>query len=150
MPGLTFSVPDHSSDLKARSGVSHDNVRNPHLLPVFGDGEHVTPILYLPPLLSSLPNDHPKPELSKPPKNLPLATEARLPDIDPASVSLHRALHYFRPINDQYAALPYEDAFNWDELELPEEDGMHPPFSFFFGMTDETFEKRTGVVLRSL
>ncbi|GJJ06189.1 hypothetical protein Clacol_000378 [Clathrus columnatus] len=125
MPGLTFTVPDHSSELRLRSHHLSDDeaaTRNPHSLPVFGQNEPTTPILYLPPLLSSLPDNYPLPQLPKSPKCLPLATETRLPDIDPASLSLHRALHYFRPLHDQYAATPYEESFNWDELELPEED----------------------------
>lgn len=124
MPGLTFTVPDYSTDLQARANVLHDDTRNPHSLPVFSESEPSrSPILYLPPLLSSLPDTFPRRELQLSPVCQPLATEARLPDIDPASVNLHHALHYFRPLDDQYAANPYEEAFNWDELNLPEEDG---------------------------
>lgn len=51
----------------------------------------------------------------------PLKTETHLPDIDPASLYLHKALHYFRPVTTEYAETPYEAAFNWDELRLPDE-----------------------------
>jgi hypothetical protein len=51
-----------------------------------------------------------------------LTTETRLPYIDPVSLSLHRALHYFRPLNDKYASRAYGEAFNWDELRLPEDE----------------------------
>lgn len=75
-------------------------------------------MLYLPPLLSSLPDQlAPIPIDSAKP---PLVTETRLPDIDPASLSLHKALHHFTPLDTNYAATPYADAFNWSELVLPE------------------------------
>lgn len=103
--------------------ASHEHTeRDPHLLPVITD-ESLTqprePVLYLPPLLSSLPPQYPHIE---PPADLPpLHTETRLPNIDPASLSLHRSLHHFKP-RPKYAALSYAQAFNWDELELPEEE----------------------------
>ena len=118
MPGLTFTIPDHATELESRA--NHDPLRNPHHLPTFESGAS-GPILYLPPLLSSLPASYPSPQ--KPLHNPPVITQTRLPDIDPASLSLHRALHHFRPQDDQYAARPYSEAFKWDELELPEEDG---------------------------
>lgn len=124
MPGLTFTVPTHHDELQSRT--SHDPARDPHHLPKFSsDVAHDHPILYLPPLLSSLPESYPASEI--PLHNPPLTTETRLPDIDPASLSLHRALHHFRPINGHYASNPYNEAFNWDELELPVDDGgcMH-------------------------
>ena len=102
--------------------------RDPHILPTFSRSQ--SPILYLPPLLSSLPEGikHPGYPLSPPlppstpgaPK--PLSTTARLPTIDRASLALHRALHGFRPVTDEYATVPYAEAFNWDEMLLPEED----------------------------
>lgn len=101
--------------------------RDPHVLPTFSRSQ--SPILYLPPLLSSLPEGvvHPgyplsAPAISSPGAPKPLSTTARLPTIDHASLSLHRALHHFRPLTDEYALVPYADAFNWDELELPEDD----------------------------
>lgn len=48
--------------------------------------------------------------------------EARLPAIDSVSLSLHIALHNFHPITPDYAEAPYAEAFNWDELTLPEEE----------------------------
>ncbi|KAF8586705.1 hypothetical protein K439DRAFT_1386773 [Ramaria rubella] len=119
MPGLTFTIPNHPAELLSRS--DHDSSRDPHNIPTFEPGTS-TPILYLPPLLSSLPASYPTPQLETSLHHPPLITETRLPDIDPASLSLHRALHYFRPIDDQYAARPYTSAFHWDQLQLPEED----------------------------
>jgi hypothetical protein len=46
-------------------------------------------------------------------------TDSHLPDIDIASLELHDVLANFRPIKDDYASLPYEDAFNWSDLHLP-------------------------------
>jgi len=99
---------------------NHQNAHDPHKFPSFkalGLGE---PLLYLPPLLSSLParfapdfkvdDDNPESQFS---------TETRLPDIDPASLSLHKALHNFRPITQNYASIPYDEAFNWSQLKLP-------------------------------
>ena len=96
---------------------------DPHHLPEF-DSTTLTaptaPILYLPPLLSSLPHgyNHTFPnQLDK--HRRPLNTETRLPDIDPASLALHKALHHFQPTTGEYAETPYEQAFNWSELQLP-------------------------------
>ena len=78
------------------------------------------PDRFLPPLLSSLPHgvSHtPAPSPDQP----PLTTEAHLPDIDPASLSLHKALHYFSPISPHYATQPYAESFNWSSLKLPED-----------------------------
>jgi hypothetical protein len=46
----------------------------------------------------------------------PLNTKTRLPGIYLVSLSLHRALHHFRPLSDGYADMPYAEGF---ELELP-------------------------------
>ena len=96
--------------------------QDPHQLPDFDESNSQSPrrpILYLPPLLSKLPPgfSHPPPELLG--AYRPLATETHLPDIDPASLQLHKALHHFHPVTDEYAETPYESAFNWDELVLP-------------------------------
>jgi hypothetical protein len=77
-----------------------------------------SPILYLPPLLSPLPVHVSR---QSPPRDGPshevLAEFAtRLPDIDPASLDLHQALHHFRPLKGGYALEPYQEAFNWSEL----------------------------------
>jgi hypothetical protein len=105
--------------------------KDPHQFPTF-DPQHLaesnTPVLYLPPLLSSLPADVQQASIDihdiiKSNNDLyqpPLTTATRLPDIDPASLSLHKALHHFRPLSADYASVPYAEAFNWDELELPE------------------------------
>ncbi|KAF9222503.1 hypothetical protein BS17DRAFT_708297 [Gyrodon lividus] len=100
-----------------------DNERNPHEFPTFSSKSLTKPIstlLYLPPLLSSLP--YGLPALPTPTGRPPLITETRLPDIDPVSLSLHKALHHFHPLADDYARLPYARAFNWSELELPEDE----------------------------
>jgi len=79
-----------------------------------------TPVLYLPPLLSALPEGlASRPIISE---NPPVVTQTRLPDIDPASLSLHKALHHFKPVNSDYASTPYSEAFNWTELVLPADD----------------------------
>ena len=101
-------------------------LRFPHDCRVFDKGTLVNPgepILYLPPFLSTLPDElayaSPEPtstgRVTKP-------TEAHLPDIDSASLSLHKALHDFGPVTEDYATVPYVEAFNWGELDLPEED----------------------------
>lgn len=96
--------------------------RDPHDLPDFSSSNPQTsPVLFLPPLLSSLPlglSHTPAPSPDQP----PLTTETHLPNIDPASLSLHKALHYFSPVNPYYATQPYEESFNWDSLKLPEDD----------------------------
>ncbi|KAI0793230.1 hypothetical protein C8Q75DRAFT_550689 [Abortiporus biennis] len=97
---------------------------DPHRLPEFNSTSLTSPsapILYLPPLLSSLPQgyNHAFPPSSDKPYK-PLNTESRLPDIDPASLALHKALHEFRPITAEYAETAYAEAFNWGDLQLPE------------------------------
>jgi hypothetical protein len=99
--------------------------RNPHDLPVFGEKTLTNPsepILYLPPFLSSLPPAHVNTMLPISTGRIPKRTEAHLPDIDGPSLSLHKALHNFAPITEKYASSSYADTFNWDELDLPEED----------------------------
>ncbi|KAH9083427.1 hypothetical protein EDB83DRAFT_2502485 [Lactarius deliciosus] len=101
-----------------------DPHHDPHDPPILGKQAHIhsdQPILYLPPLLSSLPCSFPS-HTHASTDRVPKTTEARLPDINPASLSLHRALHNFYPLTDDYAATTYAEAFNWGELELPEED----------------------------
>jgi hypothetical protein len=95
--------------------------QDPHQFPSFhalGLGE---PLLYLPPLLASLPAQYSS-DIEISVDNPPLATETRLPDIDPVSLSLHKALHNFRPATQDYAAVPYDEAFNWSELKLPSQE----------------------------
>jgi hypothetical protein len=100
--------------------------RDPHDLPVF-DRDTLTnpsePILYLPPFLSSLPPAHVN-STSAPTSTgrVPKATDSRLPDIDGPSLALHKALHNFTPITEKYASTSYAEAFNWGDLDLPEED----------------------------
>lgn len=73
------------------------------------------PILYLPPLLSGLPHNH----TCDHEQHANHEFDTRLPDIDPASLALHQALHYFSPHDSQYAATDYDSAFNWSDLALP-------------------------------
>ncbi|KAF9452371.1 hypothetical protein P691DRAFT_697331 [Macrolepiota fuliginosa MF-IS2] len=130
---VTFAHPPHPSELVQQHAsasypaASTSKERNPHDVPIFDSKsliEPTAPILYLPPLLSSLPEKiNVAPEEAAPnPEYPPLVTETRLPDIDPASLSLHKALHRFRPLTPDYAATPYAEAFNWDELILPQDE----------------------------
>ncbi|PCH43857.1 hypothetical protein WOLCODRAFT_104321 [Wolfiporia cocos MD-104 SS10] len=98
--------------------------RDPEQRPVFLPGlAHSSPILYLPPILSTLPIGlihNPPPTLPPSKDAVPLYTDSCLPTIDNASMALHRALYNFRPITPKYAAVPYPEAFNWNEFELPD------------------------------
>lgn len=92
----------------------------PDLRPVVPPPE----LLYLPPLLSLLPSQTPPLENTKPfsfEKPTVGFTTSRLPRVDEASVALHYALHAFQPTTTDYAYAPYDEAFNWGGLELPEE-----------------------------
>lgn len=121
----TFAHPPHPSELVSQHAPATSGERNPHNLPTF-DSESLikptAPVLYLPPLLSSLPDkvNIPAEDIPVNPKFPPLVTKTRLPDIDPASLSLHKALHQFKPLTPDYAVTSYTDAFNWEELLLPE------------------------------
>ena len=111
---LRFSHPPHPSE-----------TRDPHNIPNFDpQSKSDEPVLYLPPILSSLPDQC---SATEAPSNLdssspPIMTETRLPDIDPISLSLHKALHHFKPITPDYANTPYGQAFNWSELKLPKDE----------------------------
>lgn len=100
-----------------------------HQLPTFDENHGEQEILYLPPLLSSLPAEHGhdhehdhKHESDHDGKEVPLRTETHLPSIDPVSLSLHRALHKFKPLDSKYASTPYGESFNWAKLDLPLEE----------------------------
>lgn len=122
---LTFSHPkfEHTAELRRRECGSSTIQRNPHDLPTF-DSNSLThpqvPVLYLPPLLSSLPEQHPS--VLVPTDHPPVITATRLPDIDPTSLSLHKALHFFNPVDADYASKHYAEAFNWSQLVLPEDE----------------------------
>lgn len=125
--GLTLhprpSEPINDSALDDAQLMHQPKERDPHVIPTFTTESLTKPsstVLYLPPLLSSLPHDLPIHPISL--DRPPLVTETRLPDIDPVSLSLHKALHYFRPLSEDYAALPYALAFNWSELQLAEDE----------------------------
>src|SRR6266545_8169121 len=82
------------------------NARDPHQLPAFNSQlEFDEPLLYLPPLLSSLPEQYTEIDVEVNSRFPPVATETRLPNIDPASLSLHKALHAFRPVTLDYATV---------------------------------------------
>ncbi|TFK44676.1 hypothetical protein BDQ12DRAFT_661373 [Crucibulum laeve] len=128
---VAFAHPPHPAqalsksptvELSTNAPQGSDN-RDPHTIPTF-DSKSLTepeePVLYLPPLLSSLPEQFTAAEL--PPRYPPLTTETRLPDIDPASLSLHKALHHFKPLSPYYADHAYGEAFNWSQLVLPEDE----------------------------
>lgn len=119
-PQIQTPTPTTSQDvLQADVHNEHD----PHHLPEFDEIDLAAPphsILYLPPLLSKLPEGYS--HYHDPSRKFkPLSTETHLPDIDSVSLSLHKALHQFHPVTDEYAKTPYEEAFNWNELELPED-----------------------------
>lgn len=69
--------------------------------------------------LSSLPERY---YVEDPSLKSSVLTTARLPNIDPTSVSLHKALHRFRPLTSDYAITDYAQAFNWAELKLPKDE----------------------------
>ena len=120
-PTLTFASSPASSISEL---VLKDLPYDPHVPPFIGKEAPVhfdQPILYLPPLISSLPCSFPN-HTHTSTDRVPKITEARLPDIDAASLSLHRALHNFAPLTENYAATSYAEAFNWDELDLPVDD----------------------------
>lgn len=96
------------------------NVSAHHRLPSTTDHISATPILYLPPLLSPLPG-HVEHHTHSPSEEQLSSFSTHLPDIDPASLALHQALHHFRPKDTHYAAREYSDAFNWTELGLSED-----------------------------
>ncbi|KAI0266759.1 hypothetical protein BC834DRAFT_873394 [Gloeopeniophorella convolvens] len=113
------------SPVSTFSDLPPESPRDPHSLPVFSDRtltHPAKPILYLPPLLSSLPHQYPVHTPSVSTGVTPKTTETRLPDIDPASLSLHKALHHFVPVTEKYAGASYAEAFNWHELDLPEDE----------------------------
>lgn len=122
-----------------------------HTLPSVEDEIKISsaPILYLPPLLSPLPEhghehdhnhdnhhdyEHSQVEvrevigLDDSRQTLSESNEqvdplrdftTRLPHIDPASLALHQTLHHFKPLSNAYASLPYDKAFNWSSLVSP-------------------------------
>ncbi|KAJ7262185.1 hypothetical protein B0H12DRAFT_1231234 [Mycena haematopus] len=118
---VTFAHPPHLSNYTTPGSLSlvGADKRDPHNVPVYDD-KRASPVLYLPPLLSSLPAAFPSTPF--PSENSPVVTQTRLPDIDPVSLSLHKALHYFQPSDEHYARHPYDEAFNWDQLVLPEQE----------------------------
>jgi len=87
-----------------------------HHLPPVTASIPSNPILYLPPLLSPLPHEHSNHHHTGPSEEELSDFNTRLPDIDPASLVLHQALHRFSPIDGQYARLGYSTAFNWEDL----------------------------------
>lgn len=119
LPSSPSHLSDSDSTWQRRTSVEHH-----HTLPPVSSSIPTDPILYLPPLLSPLPahartQEQPYPahgvEVSARPD--PLSDfSSRLPDIDPASLVLHRALHRFAPVDEKYSRRRYDQAFNWSEL----------------------------------
>jgi len=118
-----FAHPPHPGvGLKVTFPLDAPGARDPHTVPDFDkDSVSSDPLLYLPPLISSLP-ERLKWDSPGNPRFPPIVTETRLPDIDPASLSLHKMLHHFKPLTPNYADTPYAEAFNWSELQLPVEE----------------------------
>ena len=115
------------SDLSPNDTLSSltNKERAAHELPDFEAADPTRPILYLPPLLSKLPQMYDKDDHKlhpHPTEPGPLHTETHLPSIDPVSLSLHRALHKFKPLDDKYSSTTYGVSFNWAQLELPEDE----------------------------
>lgn len=111
-PGPSTLQAENPAPVSSADAHAH-NAHDPHQLPTFSaTSPPRDSILYLPPLLSSLPHATAT-SLS--------GTATRLPSIDPASLSLHKALHNFRVVTSEYASVPYAEAFNWDELALEPE-----------------------------
>lgn len=124
---VEFQPFEHDSQKDQSIGSSPSTIdgreRDPHQPPALDSESFTNPTsatLYLPPLLSSLPPGVEVPVIQS--DRPPLVTKTRLPDIDPVSLSLHKALHYFRPLSSEYASLPYAGAFNWLALDLPLEE----------------------------
>ncbi|KAK8864204.1 hypothetical protein IAR55_001450 [Kwoniella newhampshirensis] len=121
--------------------IDANQVSSHHSLPSTTDEISTDPILFLPPLLSPLPHDHNHNhnhahdqdhdhdhderagagarQLVQGLIDALKGFETRLPNIDPASLALHQALHHFRPLGSDYASTGYDEAFNWQELSLP-------------------------------
>lgn len=128
-PPLSVSSSISSVDTDSSSDTSNSEVlsaeqpdvsvssesRDVHQLPTYSAAPP-EPILYLPPLLSSLPQGYT--HRARPSLPRTLTTESCLPTINPTSLALHRALHHFRTVTTEYATVPYASAFNWSELVL--------------------------------
>ena len=108
-----LSLPS-SPGLEGYRRKSFDEIH--HHLPPVSASVPSDPILYLPPLLSPLPHQHNDHQHPGPTEQELSNFATRLPDIDPASLVLHQALHRFSPVDDQYAKRRYSTAFNWDDL----------------------------------
>lgn len=109
----------HSHDRHSDDPLDPTHVEAHHHLPTASDPIPADPILYLPPLLSPLPEHARHSHKHSGPTEEELSSfSTRLPDIDPASLALHQALHHFAPIDSFYASREYSSAFNWSSLEL--------------------------------
>lgn len=118
---VALTHPPHpASEAKVPAALERSTSRDLHVIPDFDLlPSQVKPVLYLPPLLSSLPEHLSSEHTPDASEYQTLSTETRLPDIDPSSLSLHKALHRFKPTTPKYASTPYAEAFNWSELQLP-------------------------------
>ncbi|WVQ82401.1 hypothetical protein IAT38_004529 [Cryptococcus sp. DSM 104549] len=109
----THRTGSHSHSPLARSRSPHSPSRSPRTR------AQAIPVPSPPP--SSSPGQDSREKLAEGGEQVdPLRDfETRLPDIDPASLALHQALHRFKPTTGAYAATPYPEAFNWANLSLP-------------------------------
>jgi hypothetical protein len=113
---MGFTIPLHPGQLHSKLSEKKNVAcvdKDPHIAPSISNLDSET-ILYLPPLLSSLPPTQSNEFLPR--SDHTPYTETHLPDIDPVSLSLHKALHHFCALDDKYASRPYQEAFNWDEV----------------------------------
>lgn len=120
IPLPTFD--DHPVHVHTHGEVDDETVDAHHHLPP-SDTIPSDPILYLPPLLSPLPAGVAHKHHDGPTHEELASFDTHLPNIDPASLALHHALHHFAPVDAHYAARPYPSAFNWKAVgEHLEED----------------------------
>ncbi|KAG8749775.1 hypothetical protein FRC14_001107 [Serendipita sp. 396] len=127
LPDLPDATPEDSITTTQASSLLPLEVTSQeetaHEPPSFDESHGEEEVLYLPPLLSSLPQSlSSQIEPKEGTKDVPLHTSTHLPSIDPVSLSLHKALHKFKPFDTQYASRPYGEAFNWANLVLPIEE----------------------------
>jgi hypothetical protein len=110
----SLSPPPHTASNQSETFQAHH-----HLPPATSTLIPKDPILYLPPLLSPLPQHVARIKKDGPSYEEMAEFATRLPDIDPGSLALHQGLHHFKPLRDTYASEAYPDVFNWAELVCP-------------------------------
>lgn len=121
-PAIQLNVPHARAEpqgLPAKTAAASTSPpSDPHYLPTFTpSAPPSTPILYLPRL-------HPQHHADPPSAGRHPWDRARggsTPPSAAATLALHKALHRFRPATEDCAHAPFEAAFNWAELALPED-----------------------------